>query len=124
MISSSIIQLLAEATDNTAKAADNMKEVTSKVMQKAGEAAANTVATSAASSNHAGLVAIGAGIAMVGVIGSGLGQGYSSGKAVEAVGRNPEAESRIKLTLILGAAIAETSSIYALIIAFIILFTK
>ncbi|UWV94322.1 ATP synthase F0 subunit C [Mycoplasmopsis cynos] len=58
----------------------------------------------------------------IGVMGAGLGQGIAAAKAVEAVGRNPEAESKIRLMLIIGAGIAETTAIYALLIAFLILF--
>lgn len=69
-----------------------------------------------------GLVAIGAGIAMLAGMMTGLGQGYAAGKAVEAVGRNPEAENQIRSMLILGAAIAETAAIYGMLVAFIIIF--
>ncbi|MBS3973174.1 MAG: ATP synthase F0 subunit C [Erysipelotrichia bacterium] len=69
-----------------------------------------------------GLVAIGAGIAVLTGTMTGIGQGYAAGKAVEAVGRNPEAESKIRSMLILGAAIAETAAIYGLLISFLLLF--
>jgi F-type H+-transporting ATPase subunit c len=65
---------------------------------------------------------IGGGFAMIGACGAGVGQGYAAGKACEAVGRNPEAESRIRTMLIVGCAIAETSCIYALIISIILIF--
>lgn len=74
------------------------------------------------SSSGRGLVAIGIGITMIGVLGTGLGQGYAAGKAVEAVGRNPEAEGKIRNMMIVGMAISESSAIYALIIAFLLLF--
>ncbi len=69
-----------------------------------------------------GLIAIGAGIAMLAGMMTGFGQGYAAGKAVEAVGRNPEAEGKIRSMLILGAAIAETAAIYGMLIAFVIIF--
>lgn len=69
-----------------------------------------------------GLVAIGAGLAAIGGIGTGLGQGYAAGKAVEAVGRNPEAEAAIRKMLILGLAITESAAIYALVIAILLIF--
>lgn len=69
-----------------------------------------------------GLVAIGAGIAILTGTMSGIGQGYAAGKAVEAVGRNPEAETQIRSMLILGAAIAETAAIYGMLIAFLLMF--
>ncbi len=69
-----------------------------------------------------GLIAIGAGIAALTGIMTGMGQGYAAGKAVEAVGKNPEAESKIRSMLILGAGIAETCAIYGLLIAFLLIF--
>ncbi|SJZ42988.1 ATP synthase F0 subunit C [Mycoplasmopsis verecunda] len=83
-----------------------------------------TQAANSGSISINGLAAIGAGLAAVGVIGTGIGQGFAAGKAAEAVGRNPEAESKIRLMLIIGAGIAETASIYAFIIALLLLFTK
>ncbi|GHU33066.1 hypothetical protein FACS1894166_07710 [Bacilli bacterium] len=65
---------------------------------------------------------IGAGIAGVGGAGAGVGQGYAAGKACEAIARNPEMESRVRTMMIVGAAIAETSAIYALIIALLLIF--
>lgn len=69
-----------------------------------------------------GLVAIGAGLAAVGVLGTGVGQGYAAGRAVDAVGRNPEAEAAIRKMLILGLAITESAAIYALVIAILLVF--
>jgi F-type H+-transporting ATPase subunit c len=69
-----------------------------------------------------GLVAIGAGLAIMTGMMTGAGQGYAAGKAVEAVARNPEAETKIRSMLILGAAIAETCAIYGMLIAFLLMF--
>ena len=69
-----------------------------------------------------GLVVIGAGLAVLTGMMTGIGQGYAAGKAVEAVGRNPEAENKIRSMLILGAAIAETCAIYGMLIAFLLIF--
>lgn len=69
-----------------------------------------------------GLVAVGAGLAAIGGIGTGLGQGYAAGRASEAVGRNPEAEAVIRKMLILGLAITESSAIYTLVIAILLIF--
>ena len=66
--------------------------------------------------------AVGAGIAMIAVVGPGIGQGYAAGKAVEAVARQPEASSLITKNLLLGAAIAETTGIYGLVVAMILLY--
>lgn len=58
----------------------------------------------------------------VGAIGPGLGIGMLVGKAMEALGRNPEAESSIRLNMILGIVFAEAIAIYALVVALIIKF--
>ncbi len=71
-----------------------------------------------------GCSAIGAGIAVLSALGPGLGQGYAAGKAAEAVARQPEAKSDIIQTMILGQAVSETSSIYGLIIAIILLIVR
>lgn len=65
---------------------------------------------------------LGGGIAAVGMIGAGIGQGYAAGKAAEAVGRNPEAETKIRNTMIIGAAIAESGALYALVISILVIF--
>ena len=69
-----------------------------------------------------GLVAIGAGLAVMTGMMTGIGQGLAAAAAGEAVGRNPEAESKIRSMLILGAAIAETCAIYGMMIAFLLIF--
>ena len=68
-----------------------------------------------------GLAYVGAGIAMIAGIGPGIGQGFAAGKAVEAVGRQPEASGKITVTMIVGQAMAETTGLYALLIAFMLL---
>ncbi|MCR4402132.1 MAG: ATP synthase F0 subunit C [Firmicutes bacterium] len=68
--------------------------------------------------------AIGAGLAMIAGIGPGVGQGFAAGKGAEAVGRQPEAQGEIIRTMLLGAAIAETTGIYALVVALILLFAN
>ncbi len=69
-----------------------------------------------------GLVAIGAGIAICAGMFTGIGEGFAAGKAVEAVGRNPEAAGKIRQTMILGIALTETVAIYGMLIAFILIF--
>lgn len=71
-----------------------------------------------------GCSAIGAGIAVTSGIGTGIGQGYAAGKGAEAVGRQPEARGTIMSTMLVGAAVAETTGIYGLLIAFILLFVQ
>ena len=58
----------------------------------------------------------------VGGIGPGLAVGMLSAKALEAIGRNPEAADNIRTTMILGLAFAEAIAIYALVIGLIIRF--
>lgn len=66
--------------------------------------------------------AIGAGLAMIAGIGPGIGQGFAAGKAAEAVGRQPEAKGSIMTTMFVGCAVAESTGIYSLVIAIILLF--
>ena len=68
--------------------------------------------------------AIGAGLAMIAGIGPGIGQGYAAGKAAEAVGKRPKLQSAIVRTMLLGQAVAQTTGIYALIIALLLLFVN
>lgn len=69
-----------------------------------------------------GMVALAAALAVFTGFASCLGQGYTASKAVEAVGKNPEASNEIRTMLMLGAGIAETAAIYGLLIAFLLLF--
>lgn len=57
-----------------------------------------------------------------GSLGPGIGIGMLAGKAMEAIGRNPEAEGKIRVNMILAIAFAEAIAIYALVIALIIKF--
>jgi F-type H+-transporting ATPase subunit c len=66
--------------------------------------------------------AIGAGLAMIGALGGGIGIGLSVQGAVQAMGRNPDFASTIQTNMILGVAFAEAVAIYALVVALIILF--
>jgi F-type H+-transporting ATPase subunit c len=58
----------------------------------------------------------------IGTVGPALGIGMIGSKAVEALGRNPEAESAIRTTMILALAFAEAIAIYALVVALILKF--
>ncbi len=71
-----------------------------------------------------GCSALGAGIAMVAGLGPGIGEGNAVAKALEAIGRQPEAKSAVTSTMILGVAMAETTGIYSLIVALILLFVN
>ena len=67
--------------------------------------------------------AIGAAICMgVGSIGPALGEGNAVGKALEGMARQPEAAGDLRTNMILGCAITETTGIYSLVIALLILF--
>ena len=67
------------------------------------------------------IIAIGAGIAVLGALGAGIGIGIATGKAVDAVARQPEAEGKISKNLILGCALAEATAIYGFVIALMII---
>ena len=67
--------------------------------------------------------ALGAGICMgIGAIGPGIGEGSAVAKACEAVGRQPESKGSVTSTMIMGCAISETTGIYALVIAILLIF--
>ncbi|MGN1098287.1 MAG: ATP synthase F0 subunit C [Clostridia bacterium] len=68
--------------------------------------------------------AIGAGLAMIAGIGPGIGQGFAAGKGAEAVGRQPEAKGDVTTTMLLGCAVAESTGIYGLVVALILLFAN
>lgn len=101
-----LIELLESTKQLTA-------EATTKVLQ---ESNINITFT-----NHIGAY-IGAGIAMVAGIGSGVGQGFIGGKSIEALARNPEMEAKIFRQFIIAVAAAETATIYALVIALLLIF--
>ncbi len=66
---------------------------------------------------------IGAGLAVgIGAIGAAIGEGIAAAKALEAIGRNPEASGKITPVMFVAMAITESSAIYALVISLIILF--
>jgi F-type H+-transporting ATPase subunit c len=67
-----------------------------------------------------GLSALGAAIAMLAGIGVGLGQGIATSKALESIARQPEAKGDITSTMFVGLAMMETSVIFALIVAMIL----
>ncbi len=71
-----------------------------------------------------GMALLGAGIAMVAGLGPGIGQGIAASKGAESVGRNPEAAGPIRSMMVLGIALAETTGIYALVVALLLIFLK
>ena len=68
--------------------------------------------------------AIGAGLAVIAGIGPGVGQGIAAGYGANAVGRNPGAKGDIMSTMLLGQAVAETTGLYGLAVAMILLFAN
>ncbi|MBA7484123.1 ATP synthase subunit c [subsurface metagenome] len=89
----------------------------------AAEASPDTV-----SNNRALVVAcsvLAAAIVMaIGALGPGLGMGQATGDATNAVGRNPDAQGKIMLTMLVGMAMTESIAIYALVIALSILYAN
>lgn len=69
-----------------------------------------------------GCCALGAGIAMIAGIGPGIGEGNAVAKACEAIGRQPESKGAVTTTMLMGCAVAETTGIYALVIAILLIF--
>ena len=66
--------------------------------------------------------AVGAGLAMIAGVGPGIGQGIAAGHAAGAVGRNPGAKGQVTSTMLVGQAVAETTGLYSLVIALILMF--
>ena len=73
-------------------------------------------------SDTTGMVYIGIGLMAIGMAASGIGEGLVAAHAVSAIGRNPEAESKIRTTLMLGLVFIETAIIYALLVVILIIF--
>ena len=69
-----------------------------------------------------GCCALGAGMAMIAGIGPGIGEGNAIAKACEAIGRQPECKGDVTTTMLMGCAIAETTGLYALVIAILLIF--
>ncbi|RKY27841.1 MAG: ATP synthase F0 subunit C [Planctomycetota bacterium] len=66
---------------------------------------------------------IGAGIAMgFGAIGPGVGEGFAAGKACEGISRRPEEQSLITRTMLVGQAVSESTGIYSLVVAILLIF--
>ena len=66
---------------------------------------------------------LGAGIAMgIGAIGPGVGEGIVGGKACEAIGKNPQEAGLLTRTMLVAQAVSESTGIYSLVIALLLLF--
>ena len=69
--------------------------------------------------------ALGAGLCMgIGAIGLTIGEGNAVGKALEGMARQPEATGTLRTNMILGCAITESTGIYSLVVALLLLFVK
>lgn len=66
-------------------------------------------------------VAIGAAIAVFTGVGAGLGIGIATGKAADAIARQPEAAGNIRSALLLGCALAEATAIYGFVTALVLI---
>ncbi len=66
---------------------------------------------------------VGAGIAMgFGAIGPGIGEGFAAGKACEGISKRPEEQGLITRTMLVGQAVSESTGIYSLVIAILLIF--
>lgn len=63
-----------------------------------------------------------AAIAILAVMPSAIGEGWLIARAIDGIARNPEAYSKLRSTMILGAALVETTAIYALLVAILCIF--
>ncbi len=58
----------------------------------------------------------------IGSIGPGLGEGFAAGKACEGIARNPETAMTVTRTMLIGQAVTESTGIYCLVIALLLIF--
>ena len=66
--------------------------------------------------------ALGAGCARIAGIGPRIGEGHAVATACEAIGRQPECKGDVTTTMLMGCAVAETTGLYALVIAILLIF--
>ncbi len=89
-----------------------------------GQTAEETAKGSAGMDLKSAAAFLGAGLSMLGAAGAGLSMGYAAGKAAEGVARNPQALGAVTRVMLIGQAVAESTAIYALVIALLLLFVK
>ncbi len=66
---------------------------------------------------------LGAGLAMgFGAIGPGIGEGFAAGKACEGISKRPDESALLTRTMLIGQAVSESTGIYSLVIAFLLIF--
>ena len=69
--------------------------------------------------------ALAAGLCMgIGAIGPAIGEGTAVAKALEAMARQPEMAGTLRTNMIIGCAVTETTGIYSLLIALLLMFIK
>lgn len=68
------------------------------------------------------IISIGAAIAVLTGLGAGIGISMATGKAVDAIARQPEAANDIRTALILGCALSEATAVYGLVASILIIF--
>ena len=89
----------------------------------AGEAAPTEDAAVVQEDSAIGMKAVAAGLAVgIAAAGGAVGMGIVGGKATEGISRQPEAEGKIRTTLMLGLVFIETAIIYALLVVILIIF--
>ena len=111
-----VIALLALAIPVFAETADNGP-------QPPAVSAQNTDAEAAAADDGAGSRALASGLAVgLAAAGGAIGMGLAAGKAVEGISRQPEAEGKIRTTLMLGLVFIETAISFALLVVILIIF--
>ena len=87
------------------------------------DAAQTQQSESAQTDSSLGLKAVATGIAIgLAAAGGAVGMGIAAGKSVDGIARQPEAESKIRTTLMLGLVFIETAIIYALLVVILIIF--
>ena len=69
-----------------------------------------------------GIIAISAGMAALAVVGAALGMSHATSKAVDAIARQPEAGGKINSSLMFGLIMMETTAVYALLVAILLIF--
>ncbi len=66
---------------------------------------------------------LGAGFAMgMGAIGPGIGEGFAAGKACEGIAKNPQEAGLLTRTMLVGQAVSESTGIYSLVVALLLIF--
>jgi F-type H+-transporting ATPase subunit c len=69
-----------------------------------------------------GIIAISAGVAALAVVGAAIGMSHATAKAVESIARQPEASGKINSSLMFGLIMMETTAVYALLVAILLIF--